>query len=50
LKNATVAARGRRMQVNQERLLHRAYLTVDYACDVSVTEEDMKIIANRKEG
>ena len=36
--------------VNQERLLYRAYLTVDYACDVSVTEEDMKIIANRKEG
>lgn len=30
--------------VNQERLLHRGKLIVDYACDVEITESDLNLI------
>lgn len=34
--------------VNNERLLHRASIHVDYACDVELSEEDIKKIAIKR--
>ena len=35
--------------VDNQRMLHRAYLTVDYACDVEITESDLVEIGGLNE-